>query len=348
MKKTAPPDVLEPDNPPPLEPEPDSTTPDAQAKSSFWPSFAGAKAAANQLADSMETLGESALAKTRQAGRSIGNAAVKAAKATRDAVRPDHARHAAQPIIETSRKALATFNETVDPAAVGGAVAGMEAGGAVGAAIGAVIGTLAGPAGTVLGAEAGAFAGAVIGSKMGYDVTHEVAHPDEIQAKKSLPQRLIALPEVLSRKAGEKTGEKAGGASGAAIGGTVAGPVGALVGAAFGEAIAGEFGESGGIGLYRKAQRLRENNPEAEEEQIDPKQWLSKSARNAAGGTGTEAALAAIGGLIAGPAGERIGQRAGIVAGAKMDWSLKGKAEPAAETGESKDLNHDGKQGDIA
>jgi len=339
----------------------------------FWPSFAGVKAAIGTLAEEVETLGESAVEKTRQAGHAVGLAAAKAAKATRqagrsalhaavDATRPATASRAGQaalwkagetakPVIETSRKAVDTFNETVDPAAVGGAVAGMAAGEAVGAVIGGVLGSLAGPAGTVLGAEAGAFAGATIGAKMGYDVTHEVVHPDQADADKSFKERLADLPEALSRKAGENTGGKAGAAGGAAIGAVMAGPVGAMVGSAMGEAIAGELGEGGALGLYRKAKKFKAKKSAAEPspaavEAGNAQARLAQSARNVVGETGTEAALAALGGMVAGPAGERVGQRIGAVTALHMDWSLKGRAAPIDKPDEPEVPDRDGAKAD--
>jgi len=285
---------------------------------SFWRSLGGAREAIGKFGGTADRLWKATVENAHKATRSTGAAAVKLRQET------------AQPFLETGHKAMDTLKDTVDPAAVGGAVAGMSAGEVVGAAIGGVLGSLAGPAGALIGAEAGGFAGLSIGAKLGYDVTHEAFHPEDADADLSLKGRMEALPELLGRKAGDNAGGKAGVVGGAAIGGVLAGPAGAMVGAAVGEAIAGELGESGAFHLYRKAKQQVNGHPQVEADGGEAKEWLAESAKRAVGEAGTEAAIGALGSMVAGPLGERIGLRVGAITATHMDWSLHAKAESSA------------------
>ena len=256
---------------------------------SFWLSLGRAREAIGKLGGTAGKLWKSTVENAYKVTLSTGAAAAKSTQGT-------------------AHKALDTLKETVDPAAVGGAVAGMSAGEAVGAAIGGVLGSLAGPAGALIGAETGGFAGLAVGAKMGYDVTHEAFHPEDADADLSLRGRMEALPELLGRKAGNNTGGKAGVVGGAFIGGALAGPAGAMAGAAVGEAIAGELGESGAFHLYRKAKQQVDGHPQVEADGGEAQEWLAESAKRTVGEAGTEAALGALGSMVGGPVGERIGQ----------------------------------------
>jgi phage tail tape-measure protein len=202
----------------------------------------------------------------------------------------------------------------------------------VGGAIGAVIGAVAGPGGAAIGAGLGAFAGSSIGAKLGYDVTHELVHPEAADPHATLDERARALAASTTRRAGEAVGGGIGAAGGALVGTAVAGPLGGRVGAFVGEAIAGELGEEHAGALYRKrdqrAKSTREPEadatPQAESERTPPSttQWLAKVATETAGETGTAATFSAIGGLVAGDLGRRLGKKTGTMVAKRVKWAL--------------------------
>ena len=237
---------------------------------------------------------------------------------------------------EVPRPATTSLSERVDPIAVGGAVGGMTLGEMVGGAIGGVIGAVAGPGGAAIGAGLGAFAGTSIGAKLGYDVTHELVHPEAADPHATLDERARALAAHTTRRAGEAVGGGIGAAGGGLVGMALAGPLGGRVGSFVGEAIAGELGEERAGALYPKrdqgAKSTREPEAEADADatpqaESEPthattKQWLAKVATETAGETGTAATFSAIGGLVAGDLGRRLGNRTGMVLAKHVKWAL--------------------------
>jgi hypothetical protein len=218
----------------------------------------------------------------------------------------------------------------IDPIAVGGAVGGMTAGDVIGGAIGGVIGAVAGPGGAVIGAGVGAFVGTAIGAKLGYDVTHELVHPEDADPNASLEDRTRAVARATAEKAGDAVGGGIGAAGGALVGTVLAGPLGGEVGSFVGEAVAGGLGEERAADLYARVEHgaveVREAKPapEAATESNHPHatEWLANVASETAGETSLARAFGAVGGLVAGEPGRKLGKRAGTVVAKHLRWTF--------------------------
>jgi outer membrane lipoprotein SlyB len=269
-----------------------------------------ARTAVDAVAPALESAEKKGAAAVKDAGHAVRPLVDSVGKAGKAAARRTTAM--AKPVIDHTQKTASSIAATVDPVAVGGAVAGMTTGEIAGAAIGGALGAIAGPGGAILGAELGAFAGLSVGVKLGYDVTHEVIHPEEANPNATLRDRVDAVTRSVSAKAGDAVGGGVGAAGGAMVGTIVAGPVGAVVGSFVGEAVAARVGQDHVEKLYGPAAPTGAQDPTATQ-RTSTTEWLREVAHDTVTETTAATAFGAIGGLVAGSLGKKLGQRAGLV-----------------------------------
>ena len=252
--------------------------------------------------------------------------------------------HMTETIGAAGRRARSTaknVSKDVDPAALGGAVAGLTAGGLVGASIGGTIGAaVAGPVGALVGAELGALTGTSVGVKLGYDVTYEIGHPKSAPKNLTIGDRVEGISQTFVRRAGDSLGSGAGAASGAAVGMVVGGPVGAAVGAFVGESFVGDLVEDRAVrlcGQQRKNTSPGKPRPN-EEKKAGVGKWIQNVTRDTSIETGAAAFAGVVGGVLAGPMGRTIGERAGLVAAKRVNWdhATEDQSSPAKPAKRSK------------
>jgi hypothetical protein len=233
-------------------------------------------------------------------------------------------------------------SEAVDPASVGGAVVGLTAGQILGGIVGGTAGmALGGPVGAVAGVQLGGLTGGSVGLKLGYDVTHDTLHPKKKQGKKTVKEQILGVTRTMVKRSGDSVGSGAGALGGAVVGTVVAGPLGGAVGAFVGESLAGDFVENRSLetfdqrvsptGTLNANKRPSKKQKGAKVGLVKTGKWAGGAMRDAVLEGGAEAALAAVGALVAGPIGARIAGRAGLVATKRVDWN-----EALAEKGAKK------------
>jgi len=218
-------------------------------------------------------------------------------------------------------------SHAVDPASVGGAVAGLTVGEVAGTAAGGAVGlAVAGPPGAILGSQLGALAVGSAGLKIGYDVTYEATHPGAEQYD-NLQERVVGVGRRVVTRSGDALGSGVGGAGGVVVGTAIAGPVGGAVGALVGETFGGDIVESSSKKLVDNELKKGRNprTPKGKASKQPPwhvkfKHWVTGVTRDTTMEAGSSAAVGVLGRLVAGPLGQRVGERAGLIAARQGDW----------------------------
>lgn len=243
-----------------------------------------------------------------------------------------HTNEVGMSVFRGTKSTVVKISKIVDPAALGGAIAGIGAGEAMGGGIGGTLGlVVAGPPGALMGAQLGAFTGAAVGSRIGYDVTHDVIHPKDHDPNMTLGKRAKSVGRQIVRRGGDTLGSGAGAAGGAVVGTMVGGAPGGAIGAFIGSALVGDAVETRLVSVYDdtstpKPRRRRKTAPKAKSShtlniKVDPKEttlWVETVARDTAIETGAEIVFGTLGSAVAGPAGQQVGARMGLVAARRV------------------------------
>ena len=231
-----------------------------------------------------------------------------------------HARNAGQSVFKASIHLINKASSELDVRGVAGGVVAMSAGEVMGMAVGGALGSVAGPAGSVVGAQLGGFAGGSLGARYGYEyavASHKPIPPTPVEAS----------GEVLVTRGLEHLGEAVGQAGGSAMGTAISGKsTGSLLGRL-----------AGGIGaaIAEHAVRLEKGTP-AQPSDVPPEKfyrlrptraWFQRIAKEHLAETTISVVLGMAGGLIAGGVGQKIGNRAGMVAARRLKFTDPSKPE---------------------
>ena len=242
--------------------------------------------------------------------------------------------------------AASKISGAVDLRSVGGAVAGLTAGEILGGIVGASAGmALGGPVGAVAGIQLGGLTGGSVGLKLGYDVTDDIVRPKKKmkRGKTTVQERLVGVARTVVKRSGDSAGSGAGALGGAVVGVAVGGPVGGAIGAYVGESLAGDFLEHRSVETFDRTVRApaksagKKGRAGAKKKQkvglreaaARNVKWAGAAMRDALLESGTEATLATVGALAAGPLGARIAGRAGLTAAKRVDWNEALSDKPA-------------------
>lgn len=191
---------------------------------------------------------------------------------------------------------------------VGGGLIGAAAGDLVGGVVGATAGAIVlGPPGAILGGQLGVFVGGVIGAQIGAETVHHVDRLTQlasIQPGELTPQKIAA---TLQKRAGEKIGETAGQAFGGVMGRVFLGPPGLIAGVIVGGAIGSQFGEE----TASTPQAAPPLVPADSQHPLAPPNWLAQTTQRFISETAAATVGGALGRLVLGPAGQRVGIKLG-------------------------------------
>ncbi len=231
-----------------------------------------------------------------------------------------HARNAGQSVFKASVHLIQKASSELDVRGVAGGVVAMSAGEVMGMAVGGALGSVAGPAGSVVGAQLGGFAGGSLGARYGYEyavTSHKPIPPTPVEASGEV------LVNRGVERLGEAVGQAGGSAMGTAISGTRAGSLLGRIGGGIGAAIAehAACAEEG-------AQSQPSDVPAEKFYRLRPtRAWFQRIAKEHLAETTMSVVLGMAGGLVAGVVGQKIGNRAGMVAARRLKFTDPSKPE---------------------
>ena len=215
-------------------------------------------------------------------------------------------------LVDAGRTLATQAARDIDQKGLAGGVIAMSAGEMVGSAIGGVLGAVAGPGGAVVGAQLGGFAGSSLGARYGYDCAAALG-------ENKSEDGVVAPTEILSKRGSERLGEAVGEAGGAALGALVGGPETQAVLGVIGERMGGSLGEH--AQNQSSAESPDPTNRQRSYRKAPTQAWFKRIIKEHLADTALSGALGFAGGLVAGAFGRTLGQRAGLVASSRLQWS---------------------------
>jgi hypothetical protein len=231
-----------------------------------------------------------------------------------------HARNAGQSVFKASVHLIRKASSELDARGVAGGVVAMSAGEVVGMAVGGALGSVAGPAGSMVGAQLGGFAGGSLGARYGYEyavASHKPISLTPVEASGAV------LVNRGAERLGEAVGQAGGTVMGTAISGTSAGSLLGRLGGGVGAAVAEHA-----VHPEEGTQTQPADVPAEKFYRLRPtRAWFQRIAKEHLAETTISAVLGMAGGLVAGVVGQKIGNRAGMVAARRLNFTDPSKPE---------------------